>query len=62
LSTVTIRWINDETVEVDVNGVEVASVNHDEHGWAGMGAVLDTARKMAKALGVEVREEGTPNL
>lgn len=62
MSTVTINWLDDEAVAVEVDGAKVASASHDEHGWSGMQAVINTATGMAKALGVEVRTEGTPNL
>lgn len=62
MRTVTINWLDDETVSIEVDGQEVTSANHDEEGWAGMKAVIATATKVAEALGVEVRTEGTPNL
>lgn len=62
MSTVTINWLDDEVVSIEVDGTEVASASHDEQGWSGMRAVIDTATNLAKALGAEVRTEGTPNL
>ncbi len=62
-NTLTLRWDDDGHVTVLVNGVEVATTSHDEHGWDGMGAVIDTARAIAKAAGFEPADtEGTPNL
>jgi hypothetical protein len=62
MSTVTINWLDDEVVSIEVDGTEVASVSHDQHGWDGMQAAIDAATEVAKALGAEVRTEGTPNL
>lgn len=42
---------NDEQLVVRVNGREVASANHDEHGWSGMDAVESTAVAIARACG-----------
>lgn len=61
-NVVTVRWVHDELVQVEVNGVEVASANHDEQGWDGMGAVIKTAREVGKALGATIEDAGTPNL
>lgn len=47
---------DDETVEIYVGETEVAYANHDVHGWAGMNAVEETARRIANALGMEVIE------
>jgi hypothetical protein len=62
VSTVTINWLDDEVVSIEVDGIEIISVTHDQHGWDGMHAAIDTATNLAEALGVEVRTEGTPNL
>jgi hypothetical protein len=45
-----IRQPDDEHVEVWIGGREVASANHDEHGWSGMAAVQTTAENVHKAL------------
>jgi hypothetical protein len=62
VSTLTINWLDDEVVSIEVDGQEVSSASHDEHGWSGMKAVIETAANIAQALGVEVRTEGTPGL
>lgn len=59
---VSIVWINDEQVEIRVNGETVADANHDEHGWDGMEAVIKTATAIAKAAGMGVETVGVPNL
>lgn len=48
---VTIARPDDERLIVRVNGREVASANHDEHGWSGMDAVELTAVSIARACG-----------
>jgi hypothetical protein len=45
-----IRQPDDENLEVWIGGREVASANHDEHGWSGMAAVQSTAENVHKAL------------
>lgn len=45
-----IRQPDDEHLEVWICGQEVASANHDEHGWSGMAAVQSTAESVHKAL------------
>lgn len=45
-----IRQPDDEHLEVWIGGREVASANHDEHGWSGMEAVQSTAEGVHKAL------------
>ena len=45
-----IRQPDDEHLEVWIGGREIASANHDEHGWSGMAAVQSTAEGVHKAL------------
>lgn len=59
---VVVRWVSDEVVEIEVDGTVVVTVNHDEHGWAGMEAAITVAKQLAGRLGGELRVEGTPNL
>ncbi|MEU0078626.1 hypothetical protein ABZY58_12070 [Micromonospora tulbaghiae] len=54
LPAVTIERPDDERIEVHVNGREVATANHDEHGWSGMDAVEKTALAVARAFGAVV--------
>jgi len=44
---------------IEHNGerMEIASANHDEHGWAGMSILDDVARELAAYLGTYVRDE-----
>ena len=41
---------DDETLIISVGGVEVTTVNHDEHGWAGMDAARTVAEGVHRAL------------
>ncbi len=59
--TVTINWLDDETVSIQVDNTEITYACHGEHGWAGVDMAISTASKVAEALGAEVRTEGTPN-
>ena len=59
---VTINWVDDEHVSIEVNGEQVAEANHDEHGWPGMDAVIKTAQAIAEAAGLDIHTEGVPNL
>jgi hypothetical protein len=57
-----INWVNDETAEITLDGYEVVTIDHSEHGWAGMDAVLETVKRIAELTGHDVRVTGTPNL
>lgn len=52
---------DDEQVDlvIEHNGdrLDIASANHDEHGWAGMSILDNVARSLASYLGTTVREE-----
>jgi len=54
-----VRQLDDENCEIVLlrNGeeFEIATTNHDEHGWAGMEAVEDAVRRTAAAIGIEVK-------
>lgn len=41
----------DERVEITLEGRLVASLSHDEHGWAGISAATGVAERLAKAAG-----------
>ena len=62
MAELVIRWVNDEAVDILLDGDELISVNHDEHGWDGMQVALDLSRTFARKLGADVRVEGDPNL
>lgn len=47
---------DDEGIEVYVGTKYIGSANHDEHGWAGIRMLEETAKKMAEAFGAEVEE------
>jgi hypothetical protein len=47
---------DEEHVEVLLNGVEVASANHDEDGWGGMEVVVNLVHAIAGVLGIPVEE------
>jgi hypothetical protein len=46
----------DETVDFVVNEEVIHSVNHDEHGWAGMEDAIKFAKELADTFGFEVIE------
>ncbi len=50
---------DDQTLIISVGGVEVATANHDEHGWAGMEAVQETAEAVHRALLAAFKESGS---
>ena len=62
MAELVIRWVNDEAVDILLDGEELSGVNHDEHGWDGMQVALDLSRTFARKLGATVRVEGDPNL
>jgi hypothetical protein len=39
---------------------DIASLNHDEHGWDGMGASKGVAYRMAELLNIDVLQEEAP--
>lgn len=62
MTTVTINWVHDEQVDIEVDGVRIFTANHDEQGWDDMQAVIDLTKALAGKLGAEVRTGGVPNL
>ncbi len=62
IDKVTIRWVNDETVEFTLNGKVLVTATHDEHGWDGMKLAIDLTRHIAGGMGASILFEGTPNL
>lgn len=47
---------DDGPINYYVNGERVGTVNHDEHGRAGMEAVSDMFDRLAEVLGVEIED------
>jgi len=57
VNTVTIEpGDDDEKLTITVNGEEVGSFNHDEHGWEGMDIAVSLAAKIAEACGAEFED------
>jgi hypothetical protein len=44
------NMVDDETREFRLNGSEVITLNHDEHGWAGMTLVRTVLENVKKIL------------
>lgn len=55
---VEVRWLNDEHLEIRVDGNVITSANFDEHGSDGLLAVEKAAVGVARALGVEPEWNG----
>jgi hypothetical protein len=55
---IVIDYLDDETVEVRVLGggepTSIQLATHDEHGWDGIEAIVETAERIGDALGVKV--------
>lgn len=49
---------DDETVLIRVGEEEIACVNHDVHGWAGMNAVENVVRELADTFGLPLYDLG----
>lgn len=49
---------NEEELLIKMNGVEIAHVNHDTHGWAGITAVRDVVDAIEKQLKKEAKQTG----
>lgn len=45
---------DDETETVRLDGKDLFSTNHDEHGWMGMRLVRDLVEKIAAEIGATV--------
>ncbi len=50
MARVQIKTIDDENVEILVDGKCICHTDHDEDGWAGMEKLENLARDMAKKL------------
>jgi hypothetical protein len=46
--------VNDENMEIRINGEYVMSLNRDVHGWAGMNMLEDFLSILSKYDGIEV--------
>lgn len=51
-----IHRLDEEHVVIRVNGENVQYASHDDDGWAGMDAVVNTAKGIAKAIDAKVIE------
>lgn len=58
-----IEYDSDESLIVlDERGKELASANHDDHGWAGMTMLRDAVREIAAAHNIPLQEHGEANV
>ena len=46
----------DECEEIHLDGKRIASTNHDEHGWDGMGVARNMAKGIAAQMGWSYQE------
>jgi phage pi2 protein 07 len=53
----TIRETDPETRVILIDGDEVATLSHDDHGWAGMDMAESLVRKIAGKIGATVEED-----
>lgn len=51
----------DETIEVYIDGKQIAYVNHDEHGWSGMTAMYEAVKATATLLGADFEDTDEPD-
>jgi hypothetical protein len=49
---ITLHEVDDETVEVLVNGEHLITLTHDEDGWSGMGRIENMLEELAARLGI----------
>ncbi len=54
IKSIGIKEVDDENIEILINGKVVAYANHDEDGWVGMEKVEGLVDIFAKALGLNV--------
>lgn len=53
--TFTVRHsFNEEEVVISLNGVQIASLNHDAIGWDGMDAATQLMEKIAEKIGATI--------
>lgn len=60
MARIQVKTIDDENIEILVDGEVICYADHDEDGWAGMEKVENLARDMAKKLKISFEriEEG----
>lgn len=52
-----IEDLDGETDRITLNGKEVITTNHDDHGWAGMAMARDVVKRIGKILKIPVEGE-----
>lgn len=52
-----LRQVDDETVQIILNGRDIYTATHDVDGWHGIMAVLTVARGIATDLAIDVIEQ-----
>lgn len=52
-----IKRVDDEHVEITLEGKEVVSLNHDEDGWDGIERAENLVKSIADILDIPVTEE-----
>ena len=58
MARIQVKTIDDESIEILVDGECICFADHDEDGWAGMSKVEDLARDMAKKLKISFEHIG----
>lgn len=51
--------VNDETLQIKLDGVIIAEPNHTDDGWAGMTRQLELVQRIADHLGMRVDNGNT---
>lgn len=46
----------DDSYNITLDGSHITYVSHDDHGWAGIEAVIHTVKAFASELGIDVVE------
>lgn len=49
--------IDDETREIHLNGEELITLTHDEHGWAAMEDIENLIENIARILNIPIENE-----
>ena len=56
-SVLVLKEVGDETMEVIANGQPIATLTHDEHGWAGMRLAENLLTEISKVFGFTITRE-----
>lgn len=54
LSGFVLEFLDDETLEIHLNGACLTTLTHDEHGWQGIQGAVDLVKSIAEVMQIPV--------